>query len=794
MRTRREGRGRRPGRVPVRAGAAALLALAGAARAQLETRFEPPPYVGSAAGTVITAQDGWGTPVGFLAYRVFTYAGNAPALPNSAAGLTQFTAGTVAAGQHARATHAVNFGISDVWTATWDVAGEFVGVLPTSPVLGRFSLEDAATQRFWEADYQWVNPVTATSLDALYTVFSSGGAQLAPMAPGPQWQGLQPSHWYRQSTTWQQSSNQVTEVTITDLTTGATAVVNPVGWFLHGGAAPSRPPATGVSLNTTGADGNVLAWDNLAVAPQVQIASVNPPFGGNGDVIQITGIGFGTNPSDVAVFIADGQRAHPMTVLAVTPNQIQARVEPLPADANPGPVVVTRGIGLRGVMAPQLRDIIPEDPQGVWVHRRLADPRVATSGSLFNPVFHPPPTGTSWFFSKVVSGKIEVSVSGNRLPNSTLTLQARMANAPQRVGTALAETSIRLRLGGDALHTANRVAEALRAGLARDGVLVNSVITADGVNQWKITVEQRDPLNVPLAIDQGEVDIAVANPILVNPFPIGPVTAFYQAGLLNLGAQAQVTGVDASGNDGATITPNVPVVGGLRCTTDPIPLGPTGSSFTVTGWGTVNATPDQFIGTAKLLNIGAALRLTGDFTSLGAASVTVQVFNNTLQTATATVPAGTLAQIVSAGSGLPQVVGCGHLLVGGAGLWIDLDRLVQVTPTGGSPVLGNQLRVRPSGGTAVVQNVQAYDLAAGLTGMDGGGNFNINGMVQGGVCYANCDGSTSSPALNVADFTCFLQRYALGDVAANCDGSTNPPTLNVSDFTCFLQNYANGCP
>jgi hypothetical protein len=60
-------------------------------------------------------------------------------------------------------------------------------------------------------------------------------------------------------------------------------------------------------------------------------------------------------------------------------------------------------------------------------------------------------------------------------------------------------------------------------------------------------------------------------------------------------------------------------------------------------------------------------------------------------------------------------------------------------------------------------------------------------------CYANCDGSTQSPVLNVADFTCFLQRYAGQDPYANCDASTSPPQLNVADFTCFLQKYASGC-
>ncbi len=62
------------------------------------------------------------------------------------------------------------------------------------------------------------------------------------------------------------------------------------------------------------------------------------------------------------------------------------------------------------------------------------------------------------------------------------------------------------------------------------------------------------------------------------------------------------------------------------------------------------------------------------------------------------------------------------------------------------------------------------------------------------MCYANCDGSTTAPALNVLDFACYLNLYASGDTQANCDGSTTPPVLNVLDFACFLNKYAAGCP
>ena len=73
--------------------------------------------------------------------------------------------------------------------------------------------------------------------------------------------------------------------------------------------------------------------------------------------------------------------------------------------------------------------------------------------------------------------------------------------------------------------------------------------------------------------------------------------------------------------------------------------------------------------------------------------------------------------------------------------------------------------------------------------------FELHGaLIAPPTCYANCDNSTAAPVLNVADFTCFLQRFAAGESYANCDHSTAAPVLNVADFTCFLQEFAAGCP
>jgi hypothetical protein len=138
--------------------------------------------------------------------------------------------------------------------------------------------------------------------------------------------------------------------------------------------------------------------------------------------------------------------------------------------------------------------------------------------------------------------------------------------------------------------------------------------------------------------------------------------------------------------------------------------------------------------------------------------------------------------------------------------------------TGGTAALGGQLQVELlnlGGGFAPAPGNQftILDAPAGISGAFANDptTVHIDGTVYDWTvlytptqvilrldsitsCYANCDGSTTSPILNVADFSCFMQRFAAGDPYANCDQSTVPPVLNVADFSCFLQAFAAGCP
>ena len=73
-------------------------------------------------------------------------------------------------------------------------------------------------------------------------------------------------------------------------------------------------------------------------------------------------------------------------------------------------------------------------------------------------------------------------------------------------------------------------------------------------------------------------------------------------------------------------------------------------------------------------------------------------------------------------------------------------------------------------------------------------DFAITSLGCTAACYANCDGSTAAPVLNINDFICFQAKFAAGDSYANCDGSTSVPTLNINDFICFQAKFAAGCP
>jgi hypothetical protein len=83
----------------------------------------------------------------------------------------------------------------------------------------------------------------------------------------------------------------------------------------------------------------------------------------------------------------------------------------------------------------------------------------------------------------------------------------------------------------------------------------------------------------------------------------------------------------------------------------------------------------------------------------------------------------------------------------------------------------------------------------GATGGIFGASYGMSAVLTVPVpgCYANCDGSSTSPVLTANDFQCFLNAFAAAETYANCDGSTAVPVLTANDFQCFLNAFAAGC-
>src|SRR5690349_17209785 len=117
------------------------LALASVAQAQYSTDFEAPLYTGSAAGNLLTGQDGWYLPAvaGSQDGTVHTYAGNAFGFVTNPTGGSQFAVTRFGNANPSRGQHAFAFNGNTTYTAAYDFcADRFGGSLPASNNLGSF--------------------------------------------------------------------------------------------------------------------------------------------------------------------------------------------------------------------------------------------------------------------------------------------------------------------------------------------------------------------------------------------------------------------------------------------------------------------------------------------------------------------------------------------------------------------------------------------------------------------------------------------------------------------------------
>ena len=258
----------------------ATLAFCSVAFGQLKTGFEASDgYTASAGGDIVTGVNGWFVPVaGSNDGRVYTYTGNTPGFVGNPNGgsqflgcITDFVNSTLG---FSRAQHAINLG-NGKWVLTFEFNGNFLATPPTADNLGSVSLQPSTTANYFQTLYHWTDINNPTTFTADYGVDTTGlgvaGGFTTFTSPGAAWTNLPVNHWYRTSTTWDGTTNQVLSVSIQDLTLGSSVTtVQPSGWYLSGGLnnVLAQPTATALRFFSGGVNGNVMGYDNLDLGLQ----------------------------------------------------------------------------------------------------------------------------------------------------------------------------------------------------------------------------------------------------------------------------------------------------------------------------------------------------------------------------------------------------------------------------------------------------------------------------------------------------------------------------------------------
>ena len=251
---------------------ALALLLPSAVYADYMTDFEG--INASPGGTPLTGQDGFYIPDGTdsVDYLAYTYAGNALGLPANPQGGDQFVAGTgPGSPTFARGQRDFAWSDRDVWTVSYDFAGNFQGDGASAQNLGSFSTQSSTTDSGYIHLMTWADPADPVNINAFFLAFEANGTAFpAPGAsPGPEWENLDINHWYHSETVIDFATNQILEVSILDLETQQGATFSPKDWFLRGGEAGGLPIPTAFRFFAGGGvAGNALGFDNFSIVPE----------------------------------------------------------------------------------------------------------------------------------------------------------------------------------------------------------------------------------------------------------------------------------------------------------------------------------------------------------------------------------------------------------------------------------------------------------------------------------------------------------------------------------------------
>jgi hypothetical protein len=230
--------------------------------------------------------------------------------------------------------------------------------------------------------------------------------------------------------------------------------------------------------------------------PPPQILDIFPSQARAGEIVHITGQGFGYNPKDLSLVLWNGSNSSnsiPFEVLTANGTELTARLGAVPPDAQPGRLQLDFGIGTEGYYEPffQYTDVRQWQASRRWRGNGVS----IVSPNLFTPLPSPPPTnGPAWYFSgaprsTIGDNGLYVAVPVIWPPNPRVTVSLR-AFIPS------ANTGLELRIEDfypgnvSPIPAAQRLCDAIQrvARLRQDGLVAGCGVVTPGGNFMQLGV------------------------------------------------------------------------------------------------------------------------------------------------------------------------------------------------------------------------------------------------------------------------------------------------------------------
>lgn len=247
--------------------------------------FEPTDYIAAPSGLDLAGHRGWRNDgPADSPPQVYTYASNALDFPLNPVGDSAFL-GTPADGPGTAsiARHQIDLSSADHWSIDFDFLARSGGADPVYPDLARFVLHIAADPGF-RILMDWDDPAAPDSWSIRVDAYDAAGSRRT-FDPGPAFHALHAAAWFRTHVKLDLASNAISELTVTDLASGESARIHPVGWHLVGGDSPKMPRRTNIRLATAaagnGSPGNFTGWDNIRIEPGLPACPADCDFSGD---------------------------------------------------------------------------------------------------------------------------------------------------------------------------------------------------------------------------------------------------------------------------------------------------------------------------------------------------------------------------------------------------------------------------------------------------------------------------------------------------------------------------------